>query len=697
MKSTHGQSILLYLLASWMVFLSGCSETTKEAEPQPDIVFPVTFPLINDSKLYSVEANAHFGLPAKDGNSSAYQLSEELLLEIPTGLLLTLDTDPSDKSSVDGVDTFTNTALPEYLAYVDADKQTLRLYDLDTRHNHELYSFTNDPLIKTEIQINEDEDVTFIYEIDRFICDIQKVVTWDDEARLAKKVLFKDELAVYVKTSTISDCSQPQEGFEYWQINIVESSEEPFKIRRKTLKQHTHEHRHLHDHDNPDYEYADLHNHDHLLEEGERDENGEPFNPKDHTHKHTHTHDFIYSFQHEHEHLSQDEIDAVHNDTLNHEVVIESHPFLIGRKTTFTSLDEALMYSGEPVIDLDARTFGYLGLNGTESAFKFFEVNLDTLEKRLLWSAQSENLSNTINTPWKNTNWHALVPRQNRFINYSDINGYIVVATHKNLFVFTKDNLFDDDAVEERANSLASPLFTSSYSDPRIWNRTHYNDENHKMVIAENNQVWQVDFEEAVPKAALLKTFNDTNLVSIEAKMMASEIMVIKRFENNETTFTSITAIQESGIEVGTILNKTEDSISVFNQGPNSFLNIRSSDPDQQLSARFLLSDFGSPFSLLTDTLWLQNTLDYRSMLEKQLVSQISSENLSAIPGTLEEPEIYLFEIIPTPSRGENIGNIPDAVRDVSSLVLFNDQYTILEYQNSNNEIWYRYLINAFN
>lgn len=690
MNTRSGQTFLTLLLACITLLTSGCSETTKEAPEQPDIVFPVSFPLINNSTLYSIEDNRFFGLSPEDEEASATSgLYEKLLLEIPSGMLLALDTDPSDKSSEDGVDSFTNTALPEYIVYVK--NQTLRLYDLDTRYDHELYSFENDPFVKeTSEETDESNKIK-----PRFICDIQKVVTWDDEARQAKKILFKDELAVYVKTGTLEGCAEPEEGFEYWQINVVESTK-TFTIRRKTLKAHSHEHRHFHDHDDPDYEYADIHNHEHLLEEGELDENGEPFEANDHMHRHNHEHDFIYDFQHEHEHLSQDEIDAVHNDPINHEISFETNPVLVGRKSTFTSLDEALMYSGQPVIDLNARTFGYLGLNSKDNAFKFFTVNLDTLEKSLLWSAQHENLSDVRNTTWKNTNWRALVPKYNRFINYANIQDKILVTTDKNLFLFDMASLFDDDTIEERENSLANPLFSSSYTDPWIRNRTHYNASTHKMVITENQELWQIDFEQELLQAMLIKTFNETNLSSLEAKMMASEIMVIKRFNDNETPVTSITAIQESGIEVSTILNKTDDAVRVFNQGTNSFINIKSSDPDQQITAKLLFSDFGSPFSTLINTIWLQDTVDYRTFLEQEKVSLFASDSVSATPGTIERPEIYLLDVTATMGQGENLGHIPDTVSSVSGLALLSDEYTIMEYQNSDNESRFWYWLNIF-
>ena len=104
------------------------------------------------------------------------------------------------------------------------------------------------------------------------------------------------------------------------------------------------------------------------------------------------------------------------------------------------------------------------------------------------------------------------------------------------------------------------------------------------------------------------------------------------------------------------------------------------------MSARVVTSIFGLPLNELTDTLWLAAALDYRSTLEEKRVAQFSSDNLTTIAGTIEQPVIYFFDIEEAAARGETIGSVPEAISGASGLVLFDDFYTIIEYQNSNNE-----------
>jgi hypothetical protein len=675
MKLRSGHNVISLFLVCLMVILSGCSETTKEAPPLPDIVFPVTFPFIENGNLYSIENNRHFGLPV-DEPANSNEDSKELLLNNPSGLILALDTDKSDQSTEDGVDTFFNTPLPEYIAY--ADTHSLKLFDLSTRRNHQLYSFESDPF-NAEAQ-------------PAFICDIRKVTTWDEDARLSRQILFKDEMAIYVKTSTSENCDEPSEGFQYWQINVEESTE-TFTIRRKTLKAHTHEHRHFHQHD-LEGELSELHNHPHFLEEGELDENGERFNPNDHTHRHTHSHDFIYEEHHEHEFLSQEEIDAVHNDPVNHTIVFETHPVLIGRRTTITSIDEALMYSGIPVIDTASRNFGYLGFNSKEGALKFFEINLDSQEKRLLWSIKHDNLTGLKSPPDLHQDWRALVPDYNRQQNYLMINDRIGLFSEQQLFQFSIESLFDDDATTQRKNSLDQPLFSSNDASSPLEQRTNFNLSRNKMVISENNQIWLLDLESDLP-ATLVKQFSETDLLNAEAVIRGGGIMAVKRFNSLDSSSVSIAILEESGIEVQTLISRTSDAIQVQQREDNSFLNMINAST-QQLSARLLLSTFGSPLPDLQDTYWLSQALDYRSFLSEIRVSQVSSDNLSIIPGTMELPVVYFLDLNDPLGRGEQIETIDEAVRSASGLVIFNNFYNILEYQNAADELIIKPTIRKF-
>ena len=674
MNHRSSLSVLTLFLVCLIMLTSGCSETTKQA-PSPDkLVFPVYFPLIENANLYSLENSIEYGVAAKENQENI--LEQKLLLTSPTGLILALDTDQSAKDTEGSIETFIHTPLPEYIAY--AKKHTLHIYDLNTRFDHQVYSFETDEFF--EAQQQSDKSPTW------FICDIQKVITWDEESRLSKKVLFKDELAVYVKTSSQEDCSAPVEGFKFWQINIETSTndDETFTIRRRILKEHSHNHKHFHDHDNENDELFAEHDHQHTLEEGELDEDGLPFVSNNHKHKHTHSHDFVYGPEHAHELLTQEEKDEEHNDPRNHEIEFETHPKLIGKRTTITSIDEALMYSGTPVIDIAARNFGYLGLNSTDEAFKFYSVNFDTLEKKLLWSQHDENLAGLTNHPMKQADWKTLVPAYNRPLNFLNVNNGIAIFANALLFNFSLESIFDDDATETIAQSLSNPLFSSNVISYPISQRSQYNPVEHKMVIVEDKQLWLIDFNTTPPIPTLIKTYNEPNLYSLFAQPMGGNIMVTKDFSENELITSSITTIQENGLEINTLLAKTPDTLRVIPQRDESLVTIIDSD-NGSISAKYFLNNFGSPIPVLLETMWVNRSFDYRDNVETQIIAQLSSNNLPIIPGTIEQPSVYILDNEDSAGRGEKITEIPDAAQSASGLVIFNEFYSIVEYTNSEN------------
>ena len=339
-KSRFLATTLAYVL---IATLYGCSKSTKEAEALPELISAVNFPFIKNDTIYSFNPET--------GDSEALATAE-------TGLILALDTDESNKETDDeDNEFFAHSIEAEYFVY--ANKQTLHIYDINTRKDHQIYDFKNDISFDPESQ-------KITTKTNNYICDIQKIVTWDEDTRLSKIVLYKDELGVYVKTSNLSDCSDPTGIYNYWQI-IIKTMDETFTIRRNTLLTHTHINRHFHDHDDENYPLAASHKHEHTLKKGEPDKNGEEFDPNDHDHKHEHDHDFLFEDTHPHDFLSKEEVDAVHNDLRNQKIIFETHPLFIGKKTTLESIDEALMYSGKPVIDTANRRFGYLGFNTTDS------------------------------------------------------------------------------------------------------------------------------------------------------------------------------------------------------------------------------------------------------------------------------------------------------------------------------------------
>jgi hypothetical protein len=649
-KSIFSATTIAYIV---IITLSGCSKSTKEAEALPEIISAIDFPYISNNTLYSFNP--------ENGDS-------ELLAVFDTGLILALDTDESTSDLDDNnAQNFIHSVGAEYFAY--ANQQTLHVYDVQTRKDHQVYDFKNDIIFDPETQKIQART-------NRYICDIQKIVTWDDEARLSKSVLYKDEFGVYVKTSSIDDCSDISGSFDYWQINFEESSED-FSIRRKTLLEHSHKHAHIHDHNDEDYEFADLHNHEHSLENGELENN--------HEHGHKHTHDFLFEDSHIHNLLTKDEVDSVHNSFRNQEVKIETHPLFIGKKTSLTSIDEALMYSGRPVIDLPSRKFGYLGLNTKEQSYKFYSVKTETLKKALLWELPNDSFDLLENNyaSLNLSDLEKLSPKSNRFSTFRYINSDILISVKNKIIFFTLEELFDDDKAKAREARIATPLFTSNISNPKLSSRIKYNSINKKMVITENKDIFSIDFStDLLEEVKLIKRFNEPNLVNLESTYISDNILVEKNFLNQDITQSSIVLLQETGLEDLTVLTKTLNSISTINLVNETLINL--SDANfQTRSAEYFSDTLITPLRF-DDSIWSLDSVDYRTFEQIDVASIFSSDvSFFNEQNSIIKPKLYLFDENEPNGQGEDFGSVPQDIIGASRVIIFTDLYGIVEVTNT--------------
>lgn len=675
-------SVLGLLLLS-----AACSETTKQAEPLPDLITKAYFPFVRDNAIYTFDPVS--------GDS-------ELLAESETGMIIALDTDlsRSDKrvNEVNVEEEFFNhTSTAEY--YVYANKQTLHLYDLNTRYDHQLFSFNED-------QKYDPESQSFIDAEPSYICDIQKSVILDEETRVVRTVLYKDELKVYVKTSLQEDCLDDPENFDYWQINI-EESDETFQIRRRILKEHTHKHDHFHDHDDNQYQYQGDHSHDHTDEFIEAIEaTGEIFDPNDHEHEHTHTHDFVYGEDHYHDFLTKEEVDAVHNDPVGNdiktyqEVQFETHPILVGKKTTVESINEALMYTGKPVVDISKRTFGYLGLNSQTNTYHFYSVNLDSFEKRPLWSMTSDDFTNTNRPNLALSDLEKATPKFNRCTNFEYIDDHVLISSNNKLFYFTLTELFDDDENQARQAAITTPVFTSAVNTPALNERRKYNANNSRMVIVEGMDIWSIDFLTERPfTKQLIKRYNEANLNSVNAAYLGSELLVHKHFEELGTSEQALTILQQTGLEDQTLIPKTEDELSLQTLDTD-ILMTRYDSIDQTLSATHYGANFTSLFlDSLIDALWAEDSVDYRNYNEENVITLLHSPFLNASPFTIETPTLYFFDQqnMDNLGLGEDFGLIPQEVAKAHQVVIYDNLYGLIEVEDSNNNFSTYFFSNSKN
>ena len=651
----------------FLATISGCSESTKKAPPLPDLTSAINFPYIENNSLYSFDPRT--GLSEK-------------LFTANTKLILALDTDESTKESTNNSLIIKHSVKAEYFAYANA--QTLHLYDIDTRIDHQLYDFKQDIMF-------DPISNSFVPAPESYICDIQKIITWDKEARLAKRVLYKDEFALYVKTSTNENCQDTETPFSYWQINIEESSE-TLTRRRKILREHSHDHTHQHEHDDENYELFELHDHVHSL----KDELDENFDPNNHEHNHKHLHDFLFENEHEHEHLTLDEIDAVHNNPKNQEIKFETYPKFIGKKTTIDSsgsvkveaVDEALMYSGRPLLDINNRTFGYLGFNTTENTLKFYTVadpDRKNFVKKQIWQLTNTNFNTITNDQPELSDLEKLIPRYNRFSNFQYANNGMYIITDNKIIFLALSDLFDDDSLGYIEESISNPLFTSNISTPKLKDRVSYNESYNKMSITEDTTIWSIDFFNNSPSEAIKVTqLNEPNLIKVASTHIEnSSILIEKSFNNNGIQENSIVVLQETGLESQTILPKTPDALTTTVKDNYVLMSLTDADL-QNKRAQYFTPQLGSP-TPFSESIWPLDGVDYRNNNEQKVITLISSDtdtNANEI-NSVTAPKLYLFKNDANLGQGEDFGYIPQNVVDVKKVVILSDLYGLIEVTNT--------------
>lgn len=187
------------------LFIQGCSDTeTIDNISAPPLIIPVVAPFLKDQKLYEY-------IP--EGKET------KLLLDLSNTQFTPLDTDASSKDT-DGSPQENNVQfhqpLIDFVAYV-VNGQQLRLFQLDTRRDHELYDFASSG------NPNGAEK----------ICNIRASVIADVESFKAEQAILKEERAVYVEAVELSQgsCDSASDR-RYYKMVVFESSD-TYDIRRR--------------------------------------------------------------------------------------------------------------------------------------------------------------------------------------------------------------------------------------------------------------------------------------------------------------------------------------------------------------------------------------------------------------------------------------------------------------------------------
>ena len=632
--------------------LAACSDSDVP-EPTPiEIIEKVSFPFATNNTLYAFTPQTG---------------EKEKLAESNKSMMILLDTDQSTTvNDEDNNSFFDHTSLPEYAAYIV--DQSVHLYDFYTRREHILTSF--------EALNNEGTN--------EYICDLRNLITVD-EARLAKKeAFFKDEKAFYIKTSLNENCTGNATSFNYLRIEIADSFTETFDIRRTTLLEHTHKHTHEHEH-------IDDHDHEHRIEDCHTETF---FNVEttvcsnNHLHNHDHEHDFLYPIMDEH--LFGEDPDIVHNDPNNQSIELETHPVLVGRRH---QVDEALMYSGEPIVDTNNKEFGYLGFNSAESSYKFYVIINQDLEKLELWNTTNSEFS--------------IQPEGSVGKSRQGFSDSILLEFNWKVVNWNITELFDDDKDNEREASINTPLFQRTPED--TYTRAVYsmNLSTEKLAIKDNKSIFIVSAQETQPQIPL-RTLDETNLDFFNFSLFNKKLIAYKQytsgtensnlslFDNKLVAFKQYTSDAENSslsiteIDVDTGLENTliplTDSAFSFIPFTNQTLAISIEDPIEDRINTIWKGDFFNPeltnvftpslenvtWTGISDRKATSNSTQVEPVILHSDLTQQSSNELNSV---LVEPKAYLFDSDKVNGHGKLLGTVPTEVTFAYGITIHNELF----------------------
>jgi len=720
----------LILLATFSV-LAACTDSSTTETPAVPIIEEALFPFIQDHTLYNF--NPETGI-------------KEKLAESNKSLMIGLDIDQSTQVAEDDGDsgsvvTLNQTALPEYVVYVK--NQTLRLYDLHTRHDHLLTNFA---------ATNEQNT-------DEFICDLRPTITVDQEHLNKNEILFKNEASVYIKTSAIESCTGTPSSFQYFQIKIEDSFTETFEIRRTTLLKHEHFHTHQHEHDyDHDNDHEGDHDHDadaHLSDptngdlhsiDGHQVEHispGDPDYPEDadgsilpkypnevphdhshndtkidklhthkhsesvlnsgnrkfHEHKHEHEHDFKYIIMDEHKFNDDPETspDKVHSNPINQLTQAETLPVLVGKKHV---VDSALMYAGNPIVDLRNKRFGYLGFNNSdpesdEASYKFFEAEAveDGDEKIELWSMTNSEFSVQPEDYWGYIE-----------TKFSDA---VMIEFNWKMVKWDLEGLFDDDKTTERQSSIDNPMFNRTHTPEAIYNRAWYSINQTSDTIAIYDIIQEITQDEVTQEEStqeietlytvsnegtqtLVRNFRDVNLDYFNFILLPNDIITLKNFADDSGYLGASLTNTNLSSRLEQTLNPISASIRAVAYSDNSFAISTQDHDDSRWNANYFSSSIIRRFSLdLENATWgaLQDQRTLSSNPYSFAPILLHANTIEGDPTlsttALSEPDVYLFNQLNPNDKGEFLGTVPTMVTFAYNAIIHNELFAQITIQET--------------
>lgn len=264
------------------------------------------------------------------------------------------------------------------------------------------------------------------------------------------------------------------------------------------------------------------------------------------------------------------------DDNIISKIETNSFPILFGSKQ---DAEEALMYSGIPVVRLDTENFGHLGIDSTTNELKFFLSNIENdNNKQLLWSLQSEQFSQQakIQQTFNAQSIASVEPDRNRKPSPHYFYDSILLGHGWNLVRFSLQDIFDDDRSNERQQQIETPLFQRTYDidDDFFALKLHSSPTSDDIAFLDGDSIFSFSGINAEPLELSLANNNDSQ--NIDITFSNSGVAYVRQFDDMQE---SISTLDEANIERTLVLrNDNRKQLFTVKNSSAHFANLEDVD-----------------------------------------------------------------------------------------------------------------------
>ncbi len=339
-------------------------------------------------------------------------------------------------------------------------------------------------------------------------------------------------------------------------------------------------------------------------------------------------------------------------------------------------VDRALMYARAPIADLTRDRIGYLGFDPDTYTWKFYRLNLENGNVRLVWTLTDAGFATQI--PFLT---RSAFPSSNFFpdrrqANFSRISANaIAMAYGQSIIRLELDHLFDDDRHTERTNSLANPVYTFESTDPNLTYVKY--ESNGTWIIRDGNRILSVD---AAGSQRLLRDLTAESLQGLQVFTTQSSVGLVKEFSDNSYAATLVA--KSEGLEK-TLIPRTSRSFFLRPVGTNNhiFVEQRATPGAPNITARFIDSGKDEIVPPYDHSIWSffyslkgRETSIFSPTVATAQTTVFSPQTAEQV---LFEPDLHTFKTNSPIGRDTFIANVPDTVGYIDQLWEYNEDYGV--------------------